>query len=142
KFSRWLGEQPNLLVQRDTLGPFAHSEYILAAYDADRVFFAVSPQKITQALPLIREKVGALMISPEWTRVGEGRFQDIRKSSAHVAVIGEYQTAIEFKNGRIVLSVEDTLKNLPIAQAGLPQFADSNAASLWIAGLPPFLAGK
>lgn len=142
EFSKWLGGQPTLLVEQDTLGTFAHSEYILAGYDADRVFFALSPQKITPALPLIREKIHALMTSPEWTAVGKGPFQDIRKLSGHIAMTGEYRTAIEFKNGRVLFSVVHALENPSVAEAGRPQFPDSNTASLWIAGVPSFLAGK
>ncbi len=142
EFSKWLSEQPTLHVQQDTLGKFIHSDYIVATYDAERAFFALSPKKITSALPLIREKTHALMTSGKWSTVGESRFGNIRKAGGHIAVIGDHQTAIEFKNGQIWFSIVHTLKNPSVAEAGRPQFPDSNTASLWIAGVPSFLAGK
>lgn len=142
EFSRWLSEQPTLRVEQDSLGTFVYSEYVLAEYDANRVFFALSPKKIASALPGIRKSVHALMTSNTRSTVSEGRFPGIRKSSGHVAVMGEHPTTIEFKNGRIVFSVIHALGNPSTAEAVKPQFPDSNTASLWIAGIPYSLANK
>lgn len=142
KFSKWLSEQPTLLVKQDTLGKFAHSDYILAEYGANRVFFALSLKKIVSALPEIRKKTHALMTSSEWSTANEARFHDVRTSSGHVVVIDEHQTTIEFKNGQVLFSVVHALKNQSVAETGKPQFPDTNTASLWIAGIPFSLAGK
>lgn len=142
EFSRWLGGQSSLRVQQDSLGRFVHSEHLLAEYDANRVFFAVSPKKIASALPGIRKSMHALVTSNTWSTVSEGRFHGIRKSSGHVVVISEYPTTIEFKSGRILFSVVHALGNPSTAEASKPQFPESNTASLWIAGMPYFLANK
>ncbi len=142
EFSNWLTKQSTLIVQRDTLGKFAYSDHVLAVYDANNVFFAVSPQKIASTLPVIRKKIDALMTSDAWSAVSESPFRDIQKSSGHIVIRGEQEAAIKFKKGRILFSFTHTLENPPTSGVIEPRFPESNTASLWIAGIPSFLAGK
>src|SRR5690606_14158169 len=46
-FSQWLTRQSGIHAQRDTGGTVITSKHLVAVYDADRVFFALSPKKIT-----------------------------------------------------------------------------------------------
>ena len=146
-FSQWLTRQPNLNIQRDTLGTVITSEHLVAVYDADRVFFALSPKKITSARPHIRNATQALMASRDWTTVDESPFHAIRKCDGDLVVLGAQQATIEFKNGQMLFSMAGTWKSRSAEsrsapQVGIPQFSSSNTASLWVAGLPAFLAGK
>ena len=147
-FSQWLTTQSHLNIQQDTLGTVITSEHLAAVYDADRVFFALSPKKITSALSPIRGAIQALMASDSrQTTVDESPFQAIRKLSGDVVALGAQQTTIEFENGAILFSIADTSNHSSreshsTAQAGIPQFQASNTVSLWTAGLPSFLSGK
>ena len=142
EFAKWAHTQPVLHIQQDTLGTFLYSEYILAVYDANRVYLALSPQKNTSARSAIRKATHTLMASEQWTTVEESSFRDIRKLNGDLVSMGTQQTTIEFKNGQIRFSLVHPLPHRSVANAGIPQFPASNTASFWMAGLPSFLAGK
>ncbi|HWL00660.1 MAG TPA: hypothetical protein VNQ55_11960, partial [Parapedobacter sp.] len=143
-FATWLHDNLGMAISNSDLGTVAYSEQALVIIQPNRALFALSPSKpkadingLTDVLANMLQQFGGSVA------VSKSDFREIIHDNGQVNVRGAHRLSIDFKKGLVTFNGRHNMEYVPEQLESTPNFADSNAVSLWVQGsLMNFLSGR
>jgi hypothetical protein len=129
----WLDKQLGMQVSRDARGTVALSERAIILIKERQALFAISPTKPTKDLRLLTEQLSTILRPDASVSVSKSPFREIQRLDGHLCVLGRHQATVDFEKGKVLFSLR-LEGDAPNLKGSTPNFADSNAVSLWFQG--------
>lgn len=129
----WLDKQLGMQISRDALGTVALSERAIILIKERQALFAISATRPTRDLRLLTEQLSTILHPDASVSVSKSPFREIQRLDGHLCILGKHQAAVDFEKGKVLFSVR-LEGDAPNLKERTPNFADSNAVSLWFQG--------